>query len=83
MKKEKCENGHNQMMLLSDKEVESRKLQWQGAEICQKMHITKSSNKSLMQTKNTVAEMKVKAKFYSMIAKKVVWRARKVIRSNR
>ena len=41
-KKEKCESGHHQMMFLSDKEVEGRKRQWQGVELCQKMHITKS-----------------------------------------
>ena len=31
------------MVLLFDKEVEGRKLQWQGGELCQKMHITQSS----------------------------------------
>ena len=41
------------MVLLSYKEVEGRKLQWQGDELCQKMHITKSSNQSVMQTKNS------------------------------
>ena len=47
-KKEKCESGHHQMVLLFDKEVEGRKLQWQGAKLCQKMHITRNSNESVM-----------------------------------
>ena len=39
-KKEKCESEHHQIVLLCDKEVEGRKLQWQGAELCQKMKVT-------------------------------------------
>ena len=39
------------MVLLSDMKVEGSKLQWQGAELCQKMHIMKSSNQSVMKTK--------------------------------
>ena len=47
------------------------------------MHITKTSNQSVMQTKNKVMNMKVTEKFYSMIVMKLVLRARKVITMNR
>ena len=35
-KKETCQSGHHQMVLLSGKEVDSRKLHWQGTGLCQK-----------------------------------------------
>ena len=81
--KEKCKSGHRQIVLLSDEEVEGRRLQWQGAELCQKIHITNSSNQSVMQTKNTVTNINVTVKFCSMIVTKLVLRARKVITRNR
>ena len=47
------------MVLLSYKEVEGRKLQYQGKALCQKVYNTRSSNQSMMQRKNTVMNMKV------------------------
>ena len=57
-------------------------LQCQGAELNQKMYITKSSNQSVMSTKNILTNMKVTGKFYSMTVTKLVSRARKMITRN-
>ena len=46
------------------------------------MHITKSSNQSVAQTRNTLMSMKVTVKLYSMTLAKLVSRARKVITIN-
>lgn len=78
MKIEKCKSGHHQMVLFSDKEMEARILQWQGARLCQKIHITKNSNQSVMQT--IVTNLKVRATFQSMIVMKLAPRARKMIK---
>ena len=82
-RKKKCKSGHHQIVLLSDEEVEGRRLQWQGAELCQKIYITNSSNQSVMQTKNTVTNINVTVKFCSMVVTKLVLRTRKVITRNR
>ena len=82
-RKKKCKSGHHQIVLLSDEAVEGRRLQWQGAELCQKINITNSSNQSVMQTKNTVTNINVTVKFCSMVVTKLVLRARKVITRNR
>ena len=46
------------------------------------MDIMKSSNQSMMQTKNTMTNMKVTAKFYSMTVIKLVLSERKLITRN-
>ena len=46
------------------------------------MNIMKSSNQSMMQTKNTVTNMKVTVKFYSMTVMKLVLSERKLITRN-
>ena len=46
------------------------------------MDIMKSSNQSMMQTKNTMTNMKVAAKFYSMTVMKLVLSERKLITRN-
>ena len=46
------------------------------------MHILKSSNQSVAQTRNTLTNMKVTVKLYSMILTKLVSRARKMIAIN-
>ena len=50
--------------------------------ILSKMRITKSSNQSIMSTKNVLTNMKVTVKFYSMIMTKLVSSAREGITKN-
>ena len=76
-------DGNQKIVLLSDKEVEIIvKLKLQAPEICQKMNIKRSSKQLVMQTKNTLTNMKVAGKFDSMIVTKLLLRARKIITRN-
>lgn len=76
-------DGNQKIVLLSDKEVEIIvKLKSQAPEICQRMNIKRSSKQLVMQTKNTLTNMKVAGKFYSMIVTKLLLRARKIITRN-
>ena len=67
------------MVLLSDKEVEGSKLQQHEVELSQSMYSMKKSNRSVMQTKHTVTNMKITAKFCGMLVTKLVLRVKKLI----
>ena len=76
-------DGNQKIVLLSDKEVEIIvKLKLQAPEICRRMNIKRSSKQLVMQTKNTLTNMKVAGKFHSMIVTKLLLRARKIITRN-
>ena len=64
------------MVLSSDKEVEGSKLQLHAIEINQSMYSMKKSKQSVMQTKHTVTNMKMRAKFYGMLVTKLVLKAK-------